>query len=401
MKILFVVGQFPKLSETFILNQITGLIDQGHQVDILAEKPTFQENAHEDVHKYNLIDRTYYYDFPNSKKDKLEILFKATLKYPIKVLQMLNFRKFGKEVFSLRQIMVLEAMQNKQLNYDVIHCHFGPNGILAAILKDLNLLKGKISTTFHGYDMTTYLKDRGDNVYDFLFKSGDAFLPISNFWAEKLKSLGCESSKISVHPMGVSLEKFKAVKPAGNSKIKLLSVARLVEKKGIQFSIEAVCRLIEQGYDVEYNIVGDGPLKPSLNTQIGNLNDKIKFLGWKTQEETVKLIEESDIFLVPSVTSENGDMEGIPVVLMEAMAMQKPVISTYHSGIPELITSNSDGLLVPEKDVDALYDELENLIKDSNRSEDIGIAARKTIQSKHDINMLNIKLIDSFKGLYN
>ena len=88
---------------------------------------------------------------------------------------MLNFRKFGKEVFSLRQIMVLEAMQNKQLNYDVIHCHFGPNGILAAILKDLNLLKGKISTTFHGYDMTTYLKDRGDNVYDFLFKSGDAF----------------------------------------------------------------------------------------------------------------------------------------------------------------------------------------------------------------------------------
>ena len=201
--------------------------------------------------------------------------------------------------------------------------------------------------------------------------------------------------------MGVSLEKFKAVKPAGNSKIKLLSVARLVEKKGIQFSIEAVCRLIEQGYDVEYNIVGDGPLKPSLNTQIGNLNDKIKFLGWKTQEETVKLIEESDIFLVPSVTSENGDMEGIPVVLMEAMAMQKPVISTYHSGIPELITSNSDGLLVPEKDVDALYDELENLIKDSNRSEDIGIAARKTIQSKHDINMLNIKLIDSFKGLYN
>src|SRR6478752_9829897 len=152
MKILFVVGQFPKLSETFILNQITGLIDQGHQVDILAEKPTFQENAHEDVHKYNLIDRTYYYDFPNSKKDKLKILFKATLKYPIKVLQMLNFRKFGKEVFSLRQIMVLESMQNKQLNYDVIHCHFGPNGILAAILKDLNLLKGKISTTFHGYD---------------------------------------------------------------------------------------------------------------------------------------------------------------------------------------------------------------------------------------------------------
>lgn len=405
MKILFVVGQFPKLSETFVLNQITGLIDQGHEVEILAQKPIGKEDFHEDIKRYSLIDKTIYYDVPNEKVGILKESFKIALRnlfnHPILVFKSLNFLKYGKEALFLRQVLALKSLisQKKSLDYDIIHCHFGPNGILALILRDLGIIKGKVYTTFHGYDMTTYLKFRGNNIYKFLFEKGDMFLPISDFWKQKLENLGCEEQKIIVHPMGVDVKKFSPIKVQFNGTIKLLSVARFVEKKGIKYAIEAVSKLLNEGYDVQYLIIGDGPLRGELEEQVRHTNaeSRIKFVGWKTQEEAISLIQSSDIFLAPSIQGANGDMEGIPVVLMEAMAMQKLVVSTYHSGIPELIANEKNGFLVPEKDSTALYEKIKFIIKNADSTEKVCLAARESIKKKHSIDKLNKQLEQYFK----
>ncbi|WP_028401704.1 glycosyltransferase [Ectobacillus panaciterrae] len=407
MKILFVVDQFPKLSETFVLNQITGLIDQGHEVEILAQKPRSKEVFHEDIKKYSLINKTIYYNVPSKKEDILKesfrFLFNKFFNNPILLFKSLNFLKYGKEALYLRHILVLKDLisEKRPLEYDIIHCHFGPNGLLATILRDLGIIKGKVYTTFHGYDMTTYLKYRGNNIYNFLFSKGDVFLPISDFWKQKLKTLGCEESKIMIHPMGVDINKFSPVKSKLKGTIKLLSVARFVEKKGIKFAIDAVSKLINEGYDVEYSIIGDGPLKAELQTQVANSNtqDRIKFLGWKKQEDAILLIERSDIFLAPSIIGADGDMEGIPVVLMEAMAMQKVVISTYHSGIPELIINNENGFLVPEKDSDAIYEKIKFIIENDKYTEKICYSARESIEDKHNITTLNKKLERLFESV--
>jgi colanic acid/amylovoran biosynthesis glycosyltransferase len=401
MKILFIVGQFPKLSETFILNQITGLIDQGNEVTILAEKPKLKEEVHEDINKYNLLDKIVYYDYPLDKKNRLLKAINCFLKNPILALKSINIAKYGKEVLSLKHLFLIRKISSldKVFDFDVIHCHFGPNGILAGILRDLNLIKGRILTTFHGHDMTAYLKGRGDNVYNFLFQKGDLFLPISHYWKNKLISLGCNPNKIIVHPMGVDLEKFTACQYSSfTNEIKILSIARLVEKKGIKYGIQAISKLVDDGYNIQYNIVGDGPLLKDLKKKAGKkLGENINFLGWKTQEEMLDLIMETDLLLAPSAISQDGDMEGIPVVLMESMAMQKIVVSTYHSGIPELVNDMKNGFLVNEKDSNELFSKLKYIIDNNSHLSNIGVAARNTIDEKHNIIKLNNKLEEIMK----
>jgi len=202
--------------------------------------------------------------------------------------------------------------------HDVIHCHFGPNGNLAVVLKDLGVIRSKIITAFHGYDLTCHMRSYGDNVYDYLFTKGDLFLPISEYWKNRLIKLGCCKDKIVVHRMGVDTNKFlfSPRKPKNDDKVKLLTIARLVEKKGVEYGIMSVAEVIQKHPNVVYEIIGDGLLRRNLEGLIEDLKigDRVKLLGWKQQEEVVKLMEEADILLAPSVTSKDGDQEGIPVV---------------------------------------------------------------------------------------
>ncbi|WP_338788140.1 glycosyltransferase [Metabacillus sp. FJAT-53654] len=403
MKILFIVGEFPKLSETFVLNQITGLIDRGHSVSILANKAPQEIKKHNDIIKYKLNDNTIYYNVPSSFIKRLMVFVIKFTKYfpkqPLKILNSLNFLKYGKEALSLRLFYSTIALLNQKNSYDIINCHFGPNGILGAFLKDIGILNGKVFTTFHGNDMTTYLKDNGEKSYQKLFEKGDIFLPISNFWKEKLIRLGCNSEKIKVHRMGVNFEKFPYVKrvPKGEA-IKIVSVARLVEKKGIEYSIRAISDLLKKGFKINYYIVGDGPLKEELASLIDSCeaNGNINLMGWKRQEEIIEIMRDSDLVLVPSVTSKDGDMEGIPVVIMESMAMGIPVLSTYHSGIPELITDGLNGFLVEEKNIEELKDKLEYIMNNNNLLTDISKEGRKRIEEEFNV----LKLNDSLEKLF-
>ncbi|HDK41763.1 MAG TPA: colanic acid biosynthesis glycosyltransferase WcaL, partial [Candidatus Pacearchaeota archaeon] len=271
------------------------------------------------------------------------------------------------------------------------------------ILKNIGAIEGKVITTFHGADMSRYIERKGNKVYNYLLENGDLFLPISERWKNELINLGCNEQKIIVHRMGVDTNKFVFTHRnlTANKKIHLLTVARLVEKKGVQYGIQAVAKAVRKYPDIEYRIVGNGPLKSEMKLLIDKLKieDKVKLIGRKRQEDVIELMKDADILLAPSVTDNNGDQEGIPVVLMEALAQGLPVISTYHSGIPELIQDGESGYLVPERDIDALAEKLTYLIEHPDRWIKMGQEGRKYVEEYYNINKLNDRLIEIYRYL--
>jgi colanic acid/amylovoran biosynthesis glycosyltransferase len=264
---------------------------------------------------------------------------------------------------------------------------------------------GKLITVFHGYDMSKYIIQNGKDVYNDLFLKGDLFLPISENWKMKLMELGCSNEKIVVHRMGIDTEKFRFFprKPRLEGKIQLLTIGRLVEKKGMQYSIKAVAEVMTRFPNIKYKIIGDGHLRSSLEALIEELKvvGRVQLLGWKEQEELVKFLTEADILLAPSVTSHDGNQEGIPVVLMEALAQGLPVISTYHSGIPELVQDKKSGLLVQERDVNSLVEILEYMFMNQEIWAEMGKEGRKHVEESYDIEKLNDQLVDLFEKTLN
>jgi colanic acid/amylovoran biosynthesis glycosyltransferase len=159
--------------------------------------------------------------------------------------------------------------------------------------------------------------------------------------------------------------------------------------------------VLEEIPDTDYIIAGDGPLRNKLNNLINKfrIESKVKILGNKTHEEIIELLYGSDILLAPSLVAKDGDCEGIPVVIMEAMATGLPVISTYHSGIPELVKNGKSGFLVPEKDIKGIADKLKYLILHYEKRLVMGRAGRKIIEKEYDVRILNNQLIDIFSNV--
>jgi colanic acid/amylovoran biosynthesis glycosyltransferase len=408
MRVAFIVEAFPVLSQTFVLNQIIGLIDRGHEVDIYAEFSSDTQKVHPDVEKYQLLQRTYYHPrVPRNKRDRLlkglRLAITNLPKAPLRVLRSLNIAKYGKDAASLRLLYAAIPLLEKPEKYDIIQCHFGLLGIKGMLLREIGALQGKLITTFHGVDISQNLKLLGEQVYNDLYKTGDYFLPISYYWKERLMQLGCDKEKIAVHRMGIDSQRFTFMErsPSSDGCVRLVSIARLVEKKGIEYGIRAVAAIVQQGLNVEYTIIGDGDLYPQLVALIQSLKvgHAVKLVGWKDQMEVVEILNQSHILLAPSVTGEDGNQEGIPVVLMEAMAMGIPVVSTYHSGIPELVEDGVSGFLVPERDVEALTHKVTELVRQPDRWAAMGRAGRARVEAEYDIHLLNDRLVNLYQQL--
>lgn len=405
MRVAFLLGHFPLLSQTFILDQITGLIDMGVDLDIYAIEPDVPMPVHSDYDHYNIHERTIYpFDGIHCRTDRLIKLpptfIKGLRTNPRATLASFNFFKYGRESLRLSRFYETVACLDKK-PYDIIHAHFGPLGLQGQALREIGALSGKLVTSFHGYDMTSLLSDKPDDYYKPLFDNGDLFLPISNFWRKKLISMGCPPEKIKVHHMGIDPSIFtfqpREIEPA--STIKLLSIGRLIPKKGFKYSIRAIDILIKKGYNIQYQIIGDGPLLKEHQEQISmlRLNNHVHMLGWKTRIDVIKHLQDSDTFIVPSVTEADNNMEGIPMVIMEAMAMGVPVISTYHSGIPELIKHSHNGFLTTEKNPTAIADTIETLVGTNN--EVLIQNAKETIEIKFNIRIQNKILLQHYANI--
>jgi len=239
--------------------------------------------------------------------------------------------------------------------------------------------------------------------YNELFKIGDLFLPVCKFFRKRLISLGCNPRKIKVQYSSIDCKKFsfKERSPSSNNTIQIITVARLTEKKGLEYAIKAIKRLLKKFPHIKYKIVGTGPLKKKLEQMIKELNlqQSIELIGWACQDKVAALLSEAHIFIHPSITDYKGSQEGIPNALKEAMARGMPVVSTYHAGIPELVENDVSGFLVSEKDSKALARKIAFLIKNPGLWKKIGMAARKKIESEFSKEKTNDQLVEIFQNL--
>jgi colanic acid/amylovoran biosynthesis glycosyltransferase len=413
MRIAFIVECFPVVSETFILNQIVGLREYGHEVDIyplnVMNPSGNPAQMHPAVEKYHLLDRTYYP--PTMPKNYLLRLLKSLKllwinihKGSLACLPLLNFFKYGRLAYSLWGFYQAISLLGHG-SYDIIHCQFGKLGLTGLLLRNVGLLQGKLITTFRGYDISAYVQANGDRVYEQLFAEGDFFLANCEFFRQRAIALGCDEQKIIVHGSGIDCSKFSFSPryfPA-DGQIRLATIGRLVEKKGIEYSIRAIAKLVRTYPQIEYNIIGDGSLMESFQQLIRELAlDRIvKLLGGKKQQEVIEILDKSHIFIAPSITAADGDRDAPVNTLKEAMAMGLPVISTYHGGIPELVEHGISGFLVPERDADVIAEKISYLIEHPERWLEMGQAGRARVEEKYDMNKLNDELVSIYQQLLN
>lgn len=409
------LSTFPSVSQTFVLNQITGLLDRGHEIFLYPVRQDDCSTVHTDVEKYSLLSRVSYrgeshLGIPRNRMVRLlkavSMLTQDASHKIVPLLKSLNVIRFGRKAWSLSLLYNTNFfLEKRAYEYDIVHCHFGPTGVLGARLKEVGAINGKLLTTFYGYDISRYVKNHGPGVYDLLFKRNDMILCLSERMKNQLVQLGCNEQKVRVHRLGVDLTRyaFSHGQPRTHRKVQLLTIARLVKKKGVEYGIQAAAKVLQNHPGVEYRIVGDGPLKSDLESLISKLGmrGKVRLLGWKQQEEIVELLSNTDILLTPSVTAEDGDQEGTPTVLLEALAQGVPVVSTRHSGIPEVVQDGVSGFLVPERDIGALAERLAHLIEHREIWANMGRAGRHHVETYHDINKLNDQLVQYYQQSLN
>lgn len=250
---------------------------------------------------------------------------------------------------------------------DLVHIHYGPSAI--AIFPLLKLYRIPYIIHFHGYDASKLL---ADVVYISnlakVAKKASALIVVSEEMKSNLTSIGILSQKIVKIPYGVDLSFFSPTEKVIKDSIRILHVGRLVQKKGVPDLITVFYRLQKEFDNIELIVIGDGEEYRICLELIENykLGSKIKMLGATPAREIPKYLNEADIFVLNSRVSDSGDKEGLPNVILEAMACKCAVVSTYHGGIPEAVVSLEDGLLVAEKDNDQLLDALKRLICDED-----------------------------------
>lgn len=273
--------------------------------------------------------------------------------------------------------------------YDIVHAHWLiPQGIVQSFFKKPYIVTG------HGGDVTSLNKGIVKKLKRRCLKRATHVTVVSNHlkeFVEKMEPSVCPN----VISMGVDVSKFgkqnqvENLWKQGNKKV-ILFVGRLAEKKGVTYLIEAMKEV-----DALLVIVGDGSLKWKLQKQAESVDEKVRFLGAKTHDELKTIYASADVFVAPSITAKDGDQEGVPTVIMEAMASGVPVIASKSGGIAQLIEDGKNGLLCKEKSTEQLATKINMLLQEKDLVEKLVKEGYRTI-SQYDYEVQ----AEKYKKLY-
>lgn len=270
---------------------------------------------------------------------------------------------------------------------DLMHVYFGHTGV--HLLPFIRNWPKPTLVSFHGMDIM--LRDNQPG-YNEQLKELLRVLPMvlarSESLAERLIALGCDHGKIRINRTSIPMEGFPAknrTSPASGA-WKLIQASRFIEKKGLEVTLEAFATLHRKYPQAELILAGEGPLEARLREKAASLGiaKAVHFPGFCQQADLARLFQEADIFIHPSQTPPNGDQEGVPNAMLEAMATGLPVVATLHGGIPEAVTSEEDGLLVPERDAVALGNALLRVAEDTALYERLSRRAAESVREKFE-----------------
>lgn len=394
--------RFPLTSETFVLQQVEGLIARGHEVTILAEWSEEHAALLTDARRVaDLRKRVVPPDIPRHRFGRMlgAVSRLVTHRASWRVFARSIGLWGGLDARSLRPIYRAAQFVEMRDHADLVICHFGTNGVRALPLVGRGPDRIPLVTFFHGFDLSKTLQRRGPGIYRELFARGDLFLPVSERFRQRLIELGCDPARVAVHPTGVDLDRFRVREPRpprADGVVRLLSVGRLVAKKGFADAIAAVAAWTRESPRIEYRIAGEGPERAALEKQIAALGvgDRVTLLGWQSHARVADLMSEACILLQPSVSGSDGDEEGVPVVLKEAMAAGLPIVASRHSGIPEIVEHDVRGLLVSERAPFEIVAALARLVDEPDLGVRLARQARAHAETSFDQRSLDARLED-------
>jgi colanic acid/amylovoran biosynthesis glycosyltransferase len=262
----------------------------------------------------------------------------------------------------------------------LLHAHFASGGLTAIPLaKSLGV---PLLVTLHGSDVT--VKWASAASIRRLGREAALFLCVSHFIRERAIAAGLPEEKLRIHYIGVDLQQFQAP-PAGATGAGVLFVGRLVEKKGCAYLLRAMASVQQTYPDCLLTVIGDGPLRGSLESLARELGVACRFLGAQPPAIVREHLQATHVFCAPSVTAEDGDSEGLGMVFAEAQAMGIPVVSSLHGGIPEVVANGRTGLLVGERDHEALAAAIASLLGDASLWQQFRHNARTHIEHSFDL----------------
>jgi colanic acid/amylovoran biosynthesis glycosyltransferase len=404
MKIGYICGRFPTLTETFVYNEVLKLRERHLDIEVFSiHRPTSDSLSSETC---ALAQDTFYVLPLRVIRFAIAHLYLFLVR-PFRYLYVILTFVIAKNISDIRKmrrtflhfleaVYIADGSRKKGISHHHAHFATGP----ASVAMFVSILNGTtFSFTVHAMDLfrdKLLLKEKARlasfiisisqyNKHTFLRECPDA-----------------DPEKIRIVRCGVDLRKFQPRRLRRGEEICLLSVGRLVEKKGFAYLIHACRVLKERGHKFNCVAVGDDPDRTLLEQLIKELDleEDVRLVGGIPHSSVRDYYEKADIFVLPCVIAQDNDQDGIPVVLIEAMAMGLPCVSTRISGIPELIEHRVSGLLVESRNVTELANAIEELIKNEDLRKELGSNGRiKVIQefSIEDSSEQLAKIFSSFR----
>ena len=395
----YVMSRFPKLTETFVLFEMLAVERAGATVSLYPLLREREATMHPEAEP--LVARARYLPFmslpilatqlwylrhrPRTYLGTIGTILRGTIRSP-------NFFVGAIGIFP-KASHAARLMAGEGIGH--VHCHFANHPALAGFIIH-RLANIPYSFTAHGSDLhvdRTFLWPKVREAAFVIAISDDNRREILTECPP-----GAADAKVHVLHCGVDTARFrpKDGDRESGAALRLLSVGTLHEVKGHRILIDALHLLAQRGLGFRCDIVGEGAHREALHTQINELGlaGSVKLVGRRTQQEIADLLHETDIFAAPSIPTSSGKREGIPVVLMEAMASGVPVVASRLSGIPELVTDGSTGILVPPGDPSALADAIARLAADRPLRDQLGAAGRASVQGSFDQDRNAVALLD-------
>jgi len=354
MKVLQFCRQFSPVSQTFIYDVVL-------QLDEIKVNNVIVTNV-----VVNEKERPY-------SKDKILVLpkikqnpLKKILLQSLSKIRLYDYDWYDENITIKTEHLVKIIKKEQPL---VIHAHFSNTGY--EILSAAQRCKVPLVVSFHGFDAFQLSRDElWMNRLSKVFSGASAITVVSQLMKDFLINLGCEESKLKIIHVGKKIEHYEFQKREHSKINNFISIGRLTEKKGHEDCITAFSKAVKKHPNLTLTIIGDGELKGVLLKQVKDLRleNNVKLVGEVTHDITKKYLSDADAFILCSKVAKNGDQEGIPTVLMEAQALGLPCITTFHSGIPEVIPVDNHWMMAKEGDADEIALRIEALINSDSHT---------------------------------
>lgn len=283
---------------------------------------------------------------------------------------------------------------------DVVHVYFGHTGV--HLLPFIRAWKGgRVLVSFHGMDIMPREDEPGyqDRLRE-LLQVLPMVLARSESLAARLVALGCPPEKIRINRTGIPLDRYPFVErtPPADGAWHIIQASRMIEKKGLNNTLEAFAIFRKSHPAAILTLAGDGPLRDPLRQMADGLGlaESVRFVGFQSQDDLAALYASAHLFIHPSRVTAKQDQEGVPNSMLEAMSTGLPVVATRHGGIPEAVEDGRDGLLTPENDSEALAASLEKIASDPGLFHALSRQASRSVREKFE----QSAAIRSLEGFY-